>query len=227
MKMIKFSKVSQELKKISNLIHQKGWVCAGEGNLSARVHGSWRIVNSGEIKIDFDVSKLNGEFILMSSKGAKIRDLRENPEKNLNLLKIQRNKIYLIRGKEPSTELKVHLLCHCEILKNELKENFLLHVHPENIIALSHPVKSEKELNKILKNIHFEFKYTFPEGVGFIKEKEPGSLELAKETAKKIKRYKCVIWKKHGIIARGKSFEECFDRIEIVEKLAGIYLKLI
>lgn len=220
-------KIFKELRKISGFISQKNWACGSEGNLSTWVYGEWKTVNGKKIKIDFDISVLSGKCLLITSKGARIRDLTENPEKNLSLLNIHKNKIYLIKGKEPSTELNVHLLCHREILKNKLKENFLLHVHPENIIAISHLVKNERELNKIFNNIHFEFKYVFPEGAGFIKEKEPGSLELADETARKIKKYKCIIWRKHGIITRGKSFEECFDRIEIIEKLAGIYLKLI
>lgn len=203
--MMKLQKFLKEIKEVSKLIYEKGWACASEGNLSIL---------------------LNEKYILITSKGAKIKNLIKNPEKNLSLLKIEKDKFYIIKGKEPSSETLVHFLSYREILKNNLKENYLLHLHPENIIAISHLVKSEKEINKILKKIHFEFEYFFPEGIGFIKEKKPGSLYLAKENSKKISKYKCVIWKKHGIISRGKNFEECFERIEILEKIASIYLKL-
>lgn len=203
--MMKLEKFLKEIKEISKLIYEKKLVCASEGNLSIL---------------------LNEEYILISSKGAKIKDLIENPEKNLSLIKIEKNNFFLIKGKEPSSETIAHFLSYKEILKSNLKENHLLHLHPENIIAVSHLVKDEKELNKAFKDVHFEFEYFFPEGIGFIKEKKPGSIELARENAKKISKYKCVIWKKHGIISRGKNFEECLERIEILEKIAGIYLKL-
>ncbi|MEO0283331.1 MAG: class II aldolase/adducin family protein [candidate division WOR-3 bacterium] len=203
--MMKLRRFLKEIKRASKFIHEKKWACASEGNLSVL---------------------LNEKYILITSKGAKIRDLIKNPVKNLSLIKIEENKFTLIKGKEPSSETLAHFLSYKEILKNNLKENYLLHLHPENIIAISHLVKNEKELNKILKGVHFEFEYFFPEGIGFIKEKKPGSIELARENAKKISKYKCVIWKKHGIISRGKSFEECIERIEILEKIAGIYLKL-
>ncbi len=227
MKMI-FERISEETRKISFLIYQKGWVCAGEGNLSVMGEGVKRLKGKRlEMAIKLDIDEINKKSVLITSKGARIRDLMENPERNLSLLKIQRNKVYLIKGKDPSTEFNVHLLCHKEILRSKLKENYLLHVHPVNIIAVSHLVKDERELNEVLENIHFEFKYIFPEGIGFTGEKEPGSLELAKETAEKISKYKCIIWKKHGIIVRGKNFEECYERIEIIEKLTEILIKLI
>lgn len=221
-------KILKEIKKLSGFIHEKGWSCGSEGNLSVIIDRiKVKISKLRELEIFLNVSDLNGKSVLITSKGVRIRDLRKNPERNLSLLKICKDKVYLIKGREPSTEIRVHLLCYREILKNRLKDKFLLHVHPENIVAISHFVEDEKDLNKILENIHFEFKYLFPEGVGFISEKKAGSIELAEETAEKIRRYECVIWKKHGIIARGKSFEECFDRIEIIEKLSGIYFKIL
>ncbi len=203
--MMKLQTFLKEIKKVSKVIYEKCLACGGEGNMSIL---------------------LNEEHILITSKGARIKDLIKDPRENLSLIKIEKDNFYLLKGKEGSSETCVHFLSYKKILEKNLKETYLLHLHPENIIAISHLVKDEKMLNKILKDIHFEFEHFFPEGIGFIKEKKPGSLELAKENAKKISKYRCVIWKKHGIIARGKNFEECLERIEILEKIASIYLKL-
>ncbi|MDD2331442.1 MAG: class II aldolase/adducin family protein, partial [Candidatus Cloacimonetes bacterium] len=65
-----------------------------------------------------------------------------------------------------------------------------------------------------------------PEGIAFANYAPPGSERLRDESLKVLANKKVIIWEKHGILAFGKDLDEAFDYLEIVNKVAGIYLKL-
>ena len=54
----------------------------------------------------------------------------------------------------------------------------------------------------------------------------PGSLELAQQTAEKIKEYKAVLWSNHGVFATGDSISSAFGMAHAIEKAAEIKLKV-
>ncbi|MNI87097.1 Rhamnulose-1-phosphate aldolase [compost metagenome] len=63
----------------------------------------------------------------------------------------------------------------------------------------------------------------FPDGVSILPWIVPGSNEIGRETAKKMKDSRVVIWPHHGIFGTGSDMDSTFGLIETVEKAATVY----
>jgi len=74
--------------------------------------------------------------------------------------------------------------------------------------------------------MHTETKLFIPSGIGLIPLREPGSAELASLTHQKLRDHQVVLWKNHGCMAIGRNVNHAFDKIDLMNKAAGIYLTL-
>ncbi len=63
----------------------------------------------------------------------------------------------------------------------------------------------------------------FPEGVGVVGFEVPGSLDLARASAREMAAYSAVIWAHHGFLCAGESFDDTFGRMHAIVKAAEIY----
>ena len=63
----------------------------------------------------------------------------------------------------------------------------------------------------------------FPEGVGVVGFEVPGSLDLARASAREMAAYSAVIWAHHGLLCAGESFDDTFGRMHAIVKAAEIY----
>jgi rhamnulose-1-phosphate aldolase len=232
-----FSKLLDDIKRISGLVRNKGWSESNAGNISVNITDL--LINSripmpeiNSVKLNKSYKHLGSCYILITSSGSRMRDISENPIPGLCILYIKdsgsayynipidRNKV-----KIPSSELFTHLEIQNRLTEKKAAEKVVLHTHPDEIIALTHikQFRTEKKINKLISVIQPEVPAILPEGTGFVPYIIAGSEKLAKETSKKFKKHKIVIWEKHGCISIGKDINDAFDKTEIVNKSIKIF----
>ena len=79
------------------------------------------------------------------------------------------------------------------------------------------------KITKILWSMISECIIVFPEGIGIIPWEVPGTLEIGKKTAEKMKDVRLVLWPHHGVFASGSTLDDAFGLIETAEKAAEIF----
>ncbi|MEO0123516.1 MAG: rhamnulose-1-phosphate aldolase [candidate division WOR-3 bacterium] len=229
-------KIIYQLGEVGTFLWQKGWAERNAGNLSVDVtellHNRIKSLKKSK-KLPFPVPDpiLGNRFYLVTATGARLRDIKKYPSDNILLVMIDRklNGYYILNENKtdrPSTsEFISHLLIYAFLLKNKSDKKAILHTHPNHIIALTHikEYANEKNFNKLVWSIHPEVKVVIPEGVGFVPYKCPGTEELGKETIKRLKNHRIVVWEKHGCVAIGKDIFEAFDLIDTVNKSCEIF----
>ena len=107
----------------------------------------------------------------------------------------------------PSMETNLHI----GVYKNRPDVNAIVHTHPVFAIAYSMNYKAPLDTGVHHKKIPLISFY------------EPGSKELADETAKALKDSDAVILEYHGVVTVGKNLTEATFLTEIVEKYAEIH----
>jgi len=151
-----------------------------------------------------------------------MKDIKDNPYKHISIIKISEDgKSYSCIYGEPSitSEYLTHFLLHSYLVDKKPDFKVVLHVHPTKLIAVSHLKKFEEKLFAI----HPEIKIIIFEGIGVVEE-EPGSMKLAEKTLEKIKKYRVIVWKRHGVVCVEKNLDTAVDLVEVLEKGAEIYL---
>lgn len=116
-------------------------------------------------------------------------------------------------------------MSHIERLKVDPNHRVVIHNHATHVIAMTfiHSL-DENQFTKTLWEMCTECIVVFPDGIGVIPWMVPGSSEIGRETAKKMKDHHAVLWPHHGILGTGSSIDEAFGLIETIEKAAQIYM---
>jgi rhamnulose-1-phosphate aldolase len=229
---------ASEIAEVAGYMWKKGWAEAGAGNISLNVSEHYLGVN-----IDFRSYPLiplpkahkhiKGNFIFITTKGARMRSLAKDPGKHLCLIKISEDgKAFqvLFENKEkpelPSSELPTHLAIHNQLTGHGNKEKAIVHAHATELSILSHipEMKNEEYLNNILWSMHTETIFFLPGGIGFVPYRLPGTQKMALATLKSLEEHRVLLWEKHGTLATGSDIQEAFDRIDIMASAARIYL---
>jgi L-fuculose-phosphate aldolase len=174
------------------------------------------------VGMEGNVSKKVDEHIYIKSSGAFLNKMKDNDIVCYDFFGNQKNNF----EKKGSMELDFHLYL---LKQNEI--NYVCHTHPTNTLK----ILSTKFAKK------FSEKRIFPDQVIFngkksclVPYKTPGK-ELFKEIKKCVSDFiqkenyfpKLILLKNHGIIACGKTIEECVIITEICEKSAEIFVDLI
>lgn len=184
-----------------------------------------------EIPIGFEAKALCGKYFLVTGTGKYFKNVKEDPENNLGLIRIAEDGCtaellwgYKDGGKFTS-ELPAHLMSHMTRLKQDPEHRVVVHSHPTNTVAMTaiHPL-IEKTFTHTLWQMHTECIYVFPDGVGVLPFMVFGTKEIGEATAEKMKEFRLVIWAHHGIYGAGKTLDEAFGLIETVEKAAQLYM---
>ena len=181
-------------------------------------------------ELGFDASTLAGYYYLVTGTGCHFRNVYNNPERDLGLVKISEDgKTYDIvwgfnAGGRPTSEFPSHLMSHIERLKVNPEQRVVFHCHPTNLIALSFTQElSERHLSRLLWKMQAESIVVFPEGIGVIPYMTPGTNEIGEATAAKMADYQAVLWPHHGLFASGTSLGDTYGLVEVLEKAAMIY----
>jgi rhamnulose-1-phosphate aldolase len=232
--MISLLEETREFRDVAEVLYVKGWAEASAGNMSLRLSvlpeaiGKFTPDVQKIHETDLDMTDLIGDYFLVTGSGSRMRDIANEPEKGLCLIKIiDSRRFWLIDGSEKlSSEWPTHAGLHALFKENRNGERAVVHCHPLSLIALSHIFSSEKEMNERIFRLQHETRLFVPEMLGLIPYAVTGSKSLAKTSKEKLKKFRLALWDKHGVIASGKSLNQALDRIEVVEKAAAIYLQL-
>lgn len=231
------SECLQRFIRLCNGAWKRGWHEANGGNLSYRLSreeldafsdeagpsGKWQLLPTA-------FPELAREGFLISASGAYLSNAAIDPEKNLGVIEISDDgSAYRVRwgleGSHPSSELLTHLSVFRSSANDGEDDVVVYHAHPPNVLALS-AVKAadSKEWTNVLWRSMTESVIMFPQGLAVIDWMVPGSPELAEKTRELMKRHRACVWAHHGIMVRGRSFDEAFGVVDTVEKAAGVYL---
>ncbi|MBB3113713.1 rhamnulose-1-phosphate aldolase [Paenibacillus phyllosphaerae] len=226
----------QEMCEITHHMWKLGWDELNGGNVSCRLDAAL-VAEYMDIRkpirtlrLSFPVHELAGEYFIVTGSGKYFRNVIKDPEANLGVLRVsgdgeQVEILWGLRdGALPTSELPSHFLSHAERLKADPSHRIVLHTHATNVIAMTftHDL-DEKRFTKTLWQMCTECLVVFPDGVGIVPWMVPGSNDIGRATAEKMKEFRVVIWPQHGIFVTGATMEATFGLVETIEKAATIY----
>jgi len=229
-----------KIAEVAQMLWDKGWAEATSGNISLNVTSSYPNIHldfrsSPMIRLDSRLPALANNYIFITAKGARMRNLAQDPSSGLCLIKVsKKGDQYQVLFEdqehplEPSSEILTHLTIHEKMVKAGNGNTAIVHAHVHELVVLTHDpaLRSEARLNELLMGMHTETAFFLAEGIGYVPLVAPGSPELAKANLKSLKDHTVVVWEKHGVMAIGKNVHDAFDRIDILAKAAGIYLAI-
>lgn len=215
----------------------RGWDELNGGNISCLLDegeiSNYLNVNHVLRTIDlaFPVPELSGKYFIVTGSGKYFRHVRENPEECLGIIRVcaDGKSIELLwglrDGASPTSELASHFMSHITRLKQEPSHKVIMHSHTTHLIAMTFNHELDEVLfTRTLWKMCTECLVVFPEGVGILRWMVPGTDEIGRKTAEKMKDFRLVVWPHHGIFGAGKSLSEAFGLLETVEKAAHIYM---
>jgi rhamnulose-1-phosphate aldolase len=227
--------VAREMAAVAEYLWHKGWAERNAGNMSVNVSHCAGKEDLGKKPLNMKLEKafpgLEGQFLMLSGSGTRMRDLAKKPMDNTCLVKIGRGgEDYLMKasgktGLLPTSELPTHLAIHQKLLQEGRSEKAVLHTHVNELIALTQikPYTGERAINELLWGMHPETILFLPDGAGFVPYTLPGTQNIAVKTLEALEDHRLVIWEKHGCLAIGESLFDAFDQIDILAKSAGIF----
>jgi rhamnulose-1-phosphate aldolase len=227
----------RRMMEVTRNMWEMGWDERNGGNISYLLEEEEvkKYIDAGNVKrtcpSQFPVRELAGKYFIVTGTGKFFKNVPLCPEENLGVIRIAEdgNSFDIIWGYEdggsPTSELPAHLMSHIERLKLDSQHRVIIHTHATNIIAMTfvHEL-DEKALTRTLWQMHTECLVVFPDGVGVLPWLVPGTEEIGRATADKMKKFRLVVWPHHGIFGAGKTMDETFGLIETVEKTAEIYM---
>ncbi len=238
MKDFKESKFVQELSKITSNMYRQGWDERNGGNISYMIEeetireyfAQERFLRDIEMGFEADTA-LRGKYFLVTGTGKYFKNVAEDPETNLGLVKIGANGhvAHLLWGYKDggkfTSEFPAHLMSHAVRLKVNPNNRVIMHTHPTYTICMGACLPTDEILftRKLWKS-NTEAVVVFPDGVGVLPCMICGTKEIGLATAEKMKDHRIVTWTNHGIYGAGESIDEAFGLIETVEKTAQIYM---
>jgi rhamnulose-1-phosphate aldolase len=192
-----------------------------------------------EIKLPVPAPHLAGGTIIMSGSGRRLREVIDDPVRQLGCVTIDSNgvtgKLYTAPNKlfeRLSSEFNSHVAIHeDQVALTGTNFHSAVHAQPRHLTYLSHipQYRDEKYLNQHLLRWQPELIVNLPEGVGVVPFKIPGSAALEEATVASLRLHRIVVWCKHGVVARSDiSIKRAADRVEYAEAAASYeYLDLV
>ncbi len=179
----------------------------------------------------FDCSALAGKIFIVTGTGKYFKNVQEDPEANLGIVRVAENNKGLellwgySDGGRTTSELPAHLMCHMARLKVDPQNRVVIHSHPTNTLAMNYVHElDEKKFTHTLWEMCTECIVVFPEGVGILPWMLCGTNTIGEATAEKMSDYRLVVWAMHGVYGSGRTLDETFGLIETVEKASRIYM---
>lgn len=191
-----------------------------------------------EMELPMSVPELTGATFLVSGSGRRLRELDDSPVAHLACVVVNEGgktarlyTSYHRRFEQLTSEFNSHLAVHYDqICITDTNLHAVIHAQPVHLTYLSHVPRYQDAnyLNTHLLRWQPETIINLPEGIGFIPFLLPGSTALMESNVDALRKYRIVIWAKHGVIARSDiSVKRAVDRIEYAETAAKYeYLNL-
>ena len=220
-------------------MYRLGWDERNGGNISmivdeAEIKRNIEVNNDEvyrKIAMGFEALELKGKYFLVTGTGKYFKNVKDDPERNLGLIRIAKDGINaeviwgFNDGGRFTSELPAHLMSHIQRIKVNPDNRVVMHCHPTYILAMNYVVPLEDgKFTHELWQMCTECIVVFPDGVGVLPWMLCGTTDIGKATAAKFKDFRVVVWGLHGTYAAGKDLDETFGLIETVEKAAQIYM---
>ncbi|MFO7650090.1 MAG: class II aldolase/adducin family protein, partial [bacterium] len=177
----------------------RGWAEANAGNLSLRIAAPAG-TRGRPIDLPVPVEPLAGHCLLIKRAGVRMRDLACCPSDGLCAVTIGRAGGARLIGDSPSSELAAHLAAHAVLVRFKPADRVFLHTHPTNLAALS-VIVAHRSLPRLLVRMHTEAPVLLQGLITALPFHPPGSLALARATARALRRFRAVVWASHGLAA--------------------------
>ncbi|MCD7944165.1 MAG: rhamnulose-1-phosphate aldolase [Clostridia bacterium] len=222
---------------ITSNMYRLGWNERNGGNISllldeeevAGFDDTGHVIRT--IPTGFDAGRLAGKYFLVTGTGKYFRNVADNPEDTLGLVRISADGScaellwgYSDGGKFTS-EFPAHMMSHMARLAVDPENRVVMHCHPTYTLAMNYVHElSDKAFTHTLWQMCTECIVVFPEGVGVLPWMLCGTNEIGEATAEKMRDFRTVIWGMHGIYCAGRTLDETFGLAETVEKAAQIYM---
>ncbi len=241
LKDIKSAPFVKEMCKTTANMYRLGWDERNGGNISylleekevAEYLDLSKVIRTiplaGVNEAEFDVTPLLGKIFIVTGTAKYFKNVEDDPETNLGIVRIAKNGVELLWGYKDggrtTSELPAHLMCHMARLATDPENRVVIHSHPTHTLAMNYVHElDEKKFTHTLWEMCTECIAVFPDGVGILPWMLCGTNSIGVATAKKMEKFRLVIWAMHGIYGAGKTMDETFGLIETVEKAAQIYM---
>ena len=232
------SKFVKEVSEITSNMYRQGWDERNGGNISYLIDEEQvrEYFPKDEFLRDIELGFIADEicrnkYFLVTGTGKYFKNVKEDPETNLGLVKIDSNgKVaHLLWGYKDggkfTSEFPAHLMSHAVRLKVNPNNKVIMHTHPTYTICMGACLPTDDvEFTRQLWKTNTEAVVVFPEGIGVLPCMVCGTVEIGLATAEKMKKHRIVSWTNHGIYGAGNDIDEAFGLIETVEKTAQIYM---
>lgn len=227
----------EEMKKTTANMYRLGWDERNGGNISYMLDenevGQYLDLNHviRTIPTGFTAESLIGKIFIVTGTGKYFKNVESDPENNLGIIRIAQDgtTAELLWGYSDggrfTSELPAHLMSHMARLKKDPENRVVMHSHPTYTLAMNYVHElDEKKFTHTLWEMCTECIVVFPDGIGVLPWMLCGTNEIGQATAKKMEKFRLVVWGMHGIYGAGKTMDEAFGLIETVEKAAQIYM---
>ncbi|HEY3281951.1 MAG TPA: class II aldolase/adducin family protein [Armatimonadota bacterium] len=202
------------------------------GNIS--VYAAWPLEARAEFPVEETlalpepVPELAGGALLVTGSGRRLREIADDPEANLGLVRVQAGgataalhtssrRLFANLTSEFNSHLAVH---RDQVARTGTNFHALIHAQPLHLTYLSHIARYQDTLylNRHILRWEPECIVNLPEGVGYLPFMVPGSAQLMAANVEALRTHRVVLWAKHGVMARSDlSVKRACDRIEYAE----------
>ncbi|MBN1620442.1 class II aldolase/adducin family protein [candidate division WOR-3 bacterium] len=219
---------------------QREWTVSKSGNYSIDLTGKDGIIDFFKSKEKFFAKNFpsihtEDSYFLLSCAGADLKKAALDPARYSLLVSIGKDGTVRCKNLSdrvnmaPTSELLCHLLVHGVLKEKKPEHRAVLHLHPPGTAAFSALYCLDKTFKKKtealldgMSKVHSEKK-----GSSFLGFFEAGSEKLAIETAEVFSENLFVSWAGHGAICSGKDLTHAFERIEFINWIFDVILKVI
>ena len=226
-----------EMRKTTTNMYRQGWDERNGGNISVLLDEAevapYLDLNAVKrtIPMSFDAAPLAGRYFLVTGTGKYFKNVEDDPETNLGLVRIAADgkSAELLWGFSDggkfTSEFPAHLMSHMARLAVDPDNRIIMHCHPTCTLAMTHvhPL-DEASFTHTLWETCSECIIVFPDGVGVLPWMVCGTNAIGEATADKMKEFRLVVWAQHGLYGAGRTMDEAFGLIETVEKAAQLYM---
>src|SRR5690554_1261432 len=229
------SKIIDKYLRVIKQMYNLGWGERNAGNVSYLLSDDeirqFTDLKEGPVyPLQSDKGFLKGRFLLITGTGKFFRNIDENIEDNIGIVKILEDGsnyqvVWGLNNTKATSEISTHLYSHQSRLSVDENHKVIIHTHATylNMLSRVFPL-DEKMISKTLWGINTENIVIFPEGVGIVPWLVPGNSQIGLQTAEKFTKFKIVLWPLHGVVASGDSLDNTFGLIETAEKAAKVLI---
>ncbi|MEK7485762.1 MAG: rhamnulose-1-phosphate aldolase [Planctomycetota bacterium] len=224
--------IFQEIFQTGDFAWKKGWVEGAAGNLSIHLPHYSHLGSFSKIApLPAPYPRLQNQYFLVSASGQRFREFGLDPATTLGIFKILDNGTHYgicwgFENTRPTSELSSHLAIH-ELRQFREPIGAVLHVHATHLILIAsyENCRTAEQLSTVLCHQHTEVDLYLKKGVGYVGFEVPGSIQLAHKSLDSFSQYDLAIWEGHGAVSVGNSLKQAYDRMEVADKQAELFLK--